>query len=113
MSLVGWRWVTLALEHVSQVSSTVCAHYLRPLHSKRSICVSRYSTWNCIEESWPSASRLELLIGAIQGCVTCSAAVSTFGGIVLVVFAGEGRFCALLSDYSELVFLRVSSLIEI
>jgi hypothetical protein len=101
--LIGGRRVTLALEHMSQVASTVGAHDLGPLHSKSAIGVSGHSSRNGIEESRPATARLEFVLCRVNGCVAAGASVSAGGRGVLVVLARERRFGAFVAENAELL----------
>lgn len=103
MPLIGRRIVSLSLEHMSQMSSTITAHNLRPLHAECAICVSRHRTWYCIKESRPSASALELLICGVESCSAAGASVRALLWIVFVVVTGEWRLGAFLSEDAELL----------
>ena len=53
MPLISRRSISLSLEHMTQMTSTIRAYNLSPLHSKRLISMSRHSSWNSIEERRP------------------------------------------------------------
>lgn len=103
MSLVSGCRVSLALEDMSQMASTVGAHNLCSLHAKSAVDVSGDGTWNCIEEGGPAATRLELVVCLVDGSVATSAVVYTLGGCVLVVLSGEWWLGTLLSQDAELL----------
>lgn len=103
MSLVRRRRVSLALEHMSQMTPTVRADNLCSLHSECAIGVASDSTWDVIEVCRPSAARLELVGSFVERSITSSAGVHSSIWHVLIVFAGEGSFGALFSDYAELL----------
>lgn len=75
VSLVRRRRVALPLEDVSKMTSTVRAYNLDPLHSKCAVRVSCHSSWEGIEECWPAAAGLELVLGFVQRCVAAGAGV--------------------------------------
>lgn len=102
MPLIGRRRVSLSLEHMSQMPTTVCAHYLYPLHAERPVCMPCDRAWDGVEESRPAASGLELLVCAVEGCAASGAGVCTLAWVVLVVGAREGSLGALLADDAEL-----------
>lgn len=66
--LICRRRISLALENMTQMSTTVIAHNLNPLHAKRAILIPSNSARNGIEESRPAAPRLELVGGLVEGC---------------------------------------------
>ena len=68
MALIGRGRVSLALEHMSQVSSAVGAHDLDTLHAECAVDMSRHSTWDRVEESGPAAPGLEFLVCGVERC---------------------------------------------
>jgi len=56
MPLVRGGSVSLSLEYVAQMSSTVVANNLYSLHAKCAVLVPTDSTWDCVEESRPAAA---------------------------------------------------------
>lgn len=102
MSLIRRRRVSLALENVTQVSTTVRAHNLRPLHAKGAVRVPGHGARHGVKESRPAASRLELVLCSVQGCLAAGAGVDALGGSVLVVLTGEWSFGAFFSEDAEL-----------
>lgn len=68
MPLISRGRISLALEHMSQVSSTVAAHDLDSLHAKRTVDMSRHSAGHRVEESGPATPGLELLVCSVEGC---------------------------------------------
>jgi hypothetical protein len=104
MSLVRWSRISLSLEDMSQMTTTIAAHNLRPRHSKCAISVSGHSSWHGIEECRPSTTTLELVLRGVERCVAGGAVVCPLCWGVFVVFAGEWRFGALFADDSELLY---------
>jgi len=103
--LIRRRRVTLALEHVSQMTATIATHYLRPRHAECTVRVPSYSSGHSIEESWPSTSTLELVLRGIEGCIAADAVISSLARSVFVVFASEGGFGSLFAEDSELFWV--------
>jgi hypothetical protein len=66
--------------------------------------MSRYSAWDGIEESGPSAAGLELVCCFIERSVAGGAVIASGGGRVFIVFSCEGRLCAFLADDFELCY---------
>ncbi len=97
MPLVCGCRISLALEYVSEVSTTVGADDLRARHAEGAIRVSCHSTWNIVEICRPATSTLELVVGFVERRIAASASVDTSIGQVLVVLAGEGGFGALFT----------------
>ena len=97
MSLIRRRRITLALEHMSKMASTVGAHNLCSRHSKRAVGVTLYCAGYAVEVCWPSAARLELVVRFIEWCVTASACVNTVVRVMLVVLARPWLLGTLLS----------------
>ena len=109
MSLIGRRSISLSLEHMSQMASTVTAHDLRSLHTESAINVSRHSAGDVIEVRRPSAAGLELVGGFVERGVAGGAGVDALGGHVLVIFAGEWGFGALVAEDAELLWRKSAS----
>ena len=61
-----------------------------------------YSARHRIKERRPPAPGLELVLCRVERRVAGGAVVAARGGRVLVVFAGAGRFGALLANDAEL-----------
>jgi hypothetical protein len=103
VSLIRWRWVSLSLEHMSQMTTAIAAHNLYPLHAKCPIAVSRHRTGYGIVERRPSAPTLELLVRGVQRRVASGASVDARRRCMLVVFAGVWRFGALFAEDTKLL----------
>jgi len=103
MPLVGRRRITLALEHMTQMPSTVVAHNLNPLHTKRAILISANGARDCIEERGPSTTGLEFVAGFVQRRLTSCTCVQAGGRGVLVILAHIGRLGTLLAKDAELL----------
>jgi hypothetical protein len=110
--LVSGCWVSLALENMSQVASAVAANDLCPFHAERAVGVSGYRARHGVEECRPSAAGLELVLGSVDWCVAASAGICAGGRGVLVVFAGERRFGAFLTENAELLCRSSVSLVH-
>jgi hypothetical protein len=103
VTLVGGGRVSLALENVTEMATTVGADNLSTLHTESAVGVSGYSTRDGIEESGPSAARLELVVGLVERSLAAGTNVSTLGGHVLVKVAAVGRFGTLFAEDAELL----------
>ena len=88
---------------MSQVASAVAANNLCPLHAESAVGVSGHGARHGVEEGRPSAAGLELVLGSVNWCVAAGASICARGRGVLVVFAGEGRFGAFLTENAELL----------
>lgn len=97
MPLIRRCRITLALEHMSKMTSTVGAHNLGSSHSKSAISVTLDSTRYAVEVCWPAAARLELVVRLVEWRITAGAGVDTVVWLVLVVFTSSWRLGALLS----------------
>lgn len=75
--LVCGRSVTLALENMAEMTSTVAAHNFGSCHTERPVLMSRYSARNSVEERRPATSTLELVRSLIQGRLAANACVDT------------------------------------
>ena len=95
---------SLALEDVPQMSTTVVAYDLRPLHSPAVVDSLTHSAWNGVPEGGPAAPRVEFMVGLVEGRVATSAGVDASGGVVLIVFARMRRFGPLLTENTELIY---------
>jgi len=107
--LVSWRWVSLTLEHMAEMTATVCAYDLGPLHAKTTVNMSRHCTWYSVVERRPSTSALELLLGGVERRLAASAGVDTGRRGVLVVLAAERGFGALFTENAELLCGNISA----
>jgi hypothetical protein len=103
VTLVGGGRVSLALENVTEMTTTVGADDLSALHTESAVGVSGHSTRDGIEESGPSAARLELVIGLVERSIAAGTGVSTLRGHVLVKVAAVGRLGALFAEDAELL----------
>lgn len=108
MPLVLWIAKSLALENMSQVTSTVVAYNLRPHHAKTRVRLLSDGAWHGIPEGGPSAARVELVVCLVEGRFATGALVDAGVGVVLVEFAGAGHFGAFLSEDAELLYRGVS-----
>jgi hypothetical protein len=79
------------------MTPTIRAYDLGPFHTKRSIGMARNSTGDIIEIRRPATSRLEFVVRFIQRRVTSGASINTGIRHVLVIFARERGFGALVS----------------
>lgn len=94
---------SLALEDVPKMASTVVANNLGPHHSQARVGLLPHSIGECVPESWPSAARVELVVGFVERCRAPGAAVNACIRVVLVELAGPRRFSALLAEDAELL----------
>ena len=85
--LIGRVVISLALEHMSQMSSTVTANNLRPLHTESAICMPRHRTRDVVKVRWPSTARLELVLSSVDRRIAAGASVGAGSRRVLVVLA--------------------------
>lgn len=100
--LVGRCAVSLALEDVSKMATTVAANNLRPRHAKRTIRVPRHRARDVVKIRWPSAAGLELVVGFVKWRVAAGTGVDAFVWVMLVVLSGTRRFRALLTQNTKL-----------
>jgi hypothetical protein len=110
--LICGCWVSLTLEHMSQVAPAIAANDLCPLHTESAVGVSGHSARNGVEEGRPSAAGLELVLGSVDGRVAAGAGICAGGRGVLIVLAGEGRFGAFLTKDAELLCQPSISLVH-
>jgi hypothetical protein len=102
MPLIRRSGITLTLENMTQMATTIRAYDLRPLHTEVAIGMSFYGAWNAVKVGRPSTARLELLGGFVERGVAGSASVDTGLGHMLIISASEGGFGALLTEDTEL-----------
>lgn len=88
------------------MTPTVGAHDLGAEHAERPVLMPYHRPRDTVEVSRPAAARSELVLGCIQRRIAPCAGVDALVGIVLVIDARSGRFCALLAKDAEL-FLDV------
>jgi len=88
---------------MTEMTSTVAADDLGPLHAKCVIDVSLYSTRDRIIVGGPAAAGLELVLGRIERCVTPGAVIHALCRMVCIVLASAGGLGALLAKDSELL----------
>lgn len=73
MPLIRRRRVSLPLENMPKMSTTLRTNNLRPLHSERAIRMPSHSAWDRIEVCRPTAARFELVGCAVERCFTSCA----------------------------------------
>lgn len=64
--------------------------------------MSGHSAGDAVEVCWPSAARLEFVIGFVEWRIAASASVDTSLRLVFVIFSSKGGFCAFLAEHTEL-----------
>jgi len=104
MSLILWVSEPLALEDMSQVTSTIIADNLCPHHAKTRVGLLSDSARYGIPECGPSAARVELVVCFIERRVASNACIDTGVRVVFVEFTGTRHLSALLSEDSELLW---------
>lgn len=104
MALISRSGVPLALENVTEMTTTVGANNLSTLHTESAVGVPGDSTGHSIEESRPAAARLELVVGLVEGSLTASTGVDTLRRHVLVKIAAVGGLGTLFAEDAELLF---------
>jgi hypothetical protein len=106
VTLVSRSGVSLALEDVTEMATTVGADNLSTLHAEGAVGVSGYGTRDSIEEGRPAAARLELVVSLVERSLAASTGVDTLRGHVLVKVAAVGRLGALVTEDAELLCCR-------
>jgi hypothetical protein len=109
MTLVSGSRISLSLENVTKMTTTVGTDNLSTLHAKGTVDMSSHSTRNGIKESRPAAARLELVVGLVERSFAASAGVGTLGGHVLIKVAAVGGFGALFAEDAELLCWKLVS----
>lgn len=102
MSLILGVPEPLAFEDMSQVSSTVVTHNLRPHHTEAWVRFLSHGTRNRVPESGPSAPRVKLVVRLVERRVAGAAVVDARVRVVFVIFSGAGHFGAFLAEDTEL-----------
>lgn len=90
---------------MAEVTSTVAADDLGPLHAKCVVHMSRHGTGNRVKVGRPAAAGLELVISRIERRVTSGAVVHAFCRIVFIVLAGASTLGTLLAKDAELLYI--------
>ena len=93
----------LALENVSQVSSTVVANNLCPHHAQARVWPLAHSIWEGVPEGGPAAPGIKLVVCLVQRRIAASACVDTGVRVVLIEFARAGRLGAFLAEDAKLL----------
>jgi hypothetical protein len=93
----------LALEDVAQMTSAVVAHNFRPHHAQAGIWSLANSARYCVPKGRPSTARVKLVVRLVERCIAAGARIHARIGVVLVVCARAGHFCALLTEDAELL----------
>lgn len=102
MTLIRGSRIPLTLEYMAEVTPTVAAYDLCPLHAECLINMSSHSTRNGVKVCWPATARFELVVGSIKRRIATGAIVDTFGRMVRVVFTGASTLSALFTKNAEL-----------
>lgn len=102
MPLVCRGVVSLTLEHVSKMSTTVAANDLCPGHSERVVSVSRHGAWDVVKVCRPSTTRLEFVVCLVEWRIAGGAGIDSLFRHMLVIFSGEWSFSALFAEDAEL-----------
>lgn len=103
MPLICRGVVSLALEHVSKMSTTVAANNFCPGHSERAVGASRHGAWDVVEVCRPSTARLEFVVCLVERRIAGGAGIDTLFRHMLVIFSSEWSFSALFAEDAELV----------
>lgn len=104
MTLICGGLIPLTLKHMAEVTPTVGAYDLCPLHTKCVINVSSDSTRDGIKVCRPATARFELVIGSVKRRIATSAIVDAFGRVVGIVFTGASALSTLFTENAELFY---------
>jgi len=88
------------------MTTAFAANDFRPGHSESSVCVAGDGAWYRVEVGRPTATRLEFMVGCVEGSVARGASIDTLVRVVFVVLASERRFGAFLTEHTELLFIE-------
>lgn len=109
MTLVLGVAEPLSLENVPQMSSTIIANNLCSHHSEARVGSLAHRVRERVPESWPSAARIELVVGFVEGSFAAGATVDSIFGVVFIELTRTRRLGAFLSEDAELFCGCVSS----
>jgi hypothetical protein len=104
MPLIRRRRISLTLKDMAQMSTTITADNLCPLHAECAICMSGDGTGDAVEVRRPPTARLEFMVGLIQWCIAAGACVHAGRGLVLVVLACKWGLGTFFSEDAELFY---------
>jgi len=102
VTFVGWRSETLALEHMTKVTSTSSTSDLDAFHAQRTVYVACHGARDGIEEGWPAAAAVELCVALVERGIASRAGVES-SRFVMLVFTRPGSLGALRADHPELL----------
>jgi len=106
MPFIRRRSISLSLEHMSQMSTTIRADNLRSLHTEGAVGVASHSPRDGVEVSGPPASRLKLMVCFVEWCFAAGAGVDALIRHVLVILACERGLGAFLAKNAELFLVQ-------
>lgn len=109
MPLVDRVAKLLSLENMSQMTSAIRAHNLRPLHPQRPVCMPCHRAGHCVKERRPPTPAVELVTRLIEWRVAARTRVLAAGGRVLVVLARARILSALLPQDAELLWRQLGA----
>lgn len=89
---------------MAEMTSTVAADDLRPLHAKCAVHMSLHSAGNRVKVGRPAAAGLKLVISRIERRVTSGAVVHPLCRIVFIVLAGASALGTFLTKDAELLY---------
>jgi hypothetical protein len=104
MPLIRRRRISLTLKDMAQMSTTITADNLCPLHAECAICMSGDGTGDAVEVRGPPTARFEFMVGLVQWCIAARAGVHAGRGLVLVIFACKWGFGTFFSEDAELFY---------
>lgn len=97
VSLVGRCVEAFALENMAEMTAAVGAYNFRTQHAECAIFVSGNSSRDAVKVGGPTASRLELVVGFVEGSLATGAGVDSLGRVVLVKGSGARGLSALFA----------------
>ena len=104
MAFVGGRVVSLALENVSEMPTTITAHYFSSGHSKGAIRVASDGAGYRVKVCRPSTPGGEFVSRFVERSLTSGAGIDTCLRHVLIVISGKRRLGSFLAEDTELLF---------
>lgn len=94
---------------MTEMTSTVTADDLGPLHAKCVIHMSLHGSGNGIKVGGPAAAGLKLVIGLVERSITPGAVVHALRRVVFIVLAGTGGLSSLFTKDAELLYTQLVS----
>jgi len=103
MTLIDWRFVTLPFKNMSEMASASRAGDLCAYSAKRTVLLTRYGTWEGIEEGWPAAATVKLGAALVKWRVAAGAGIDPCC-LVMLVLPSPGSLGPFQPEHPELLW---------